>query len=33
VTFARGGRNLQRVNDAGAERRTGELWDEHGAPD
>src|SRR3954453_10411851 len=32
ATFARGGRNLQRVNDAAAERRTGELWDEHGAP-
>lgn len=27
ATFARGGRNLQRTHDAGAERRTAELWD------
>jgi hypothetical protein len=26
-TFARGGRNLQRIHDAGAERRTAELWE------
>lgn len=26
ATFARGGRNLQRTHDAGAERRTAELW-------
>ena len=30
ATFARGGRNLQRTHDAGAERRTAALWDEHG---
>jgi hypothetical protein len=30
ATFARGGRNLQRIGDAGAERRTAELWDAHG---
>jgi hypothetical protein len=29
ATFARGGRNLQRINDSGAERRTAELWEEH----
>jgi hypothetical protein len=28
-TFARGGRNLQRIHDADAERRTAELWAEH----
>ena len=27
--FARGGRNLQRIRDAGAERRTAELWAQH----
>jgi hypothetical protein len=26
ATFARGGRNLQRTHDRGAERRTAELW-------
>jgi hypothetical protein len=26
-TFARGGRNLQRIHDPGAERRTAELWE------
>lgn len=26
ATFARGGRNLQRTHDDGAERRTAELW-------
>ena len=26
ATFARGGRNLQRIHDAAAERRTTELW-------
>jgi hypothetical protein len=26
-TFARGGRNLQRIHDGEAERRTAELWD------
>jgi hypothetical protein len=26
ATFARGGRNLQRMHDAAAERRTAELW-------
>lgn len=26
ATFARGGRNLQRIHDAHAERRTAELW-------
>jgi hypothetical protein len=26
ATFARGGRNLQRINDAAAERRSAELW-------
>jgi hypothetical protein len=30
ATFARGGRNFQRINDADAERRTAELWSEHG---
>jgi hypothetical protein len=29
ATFARGGRNLQRTHDAGAERRTAELWEAH----
>jgi hypothetical protein len=29
ATFARGGRNLQRTHDAGAERRTAELWAAH----
>jgi hypothetical protein len=29
ATFARGGRNLQRIHDADAERRTAELWAEH----
>lgn len=28
ATFARGGRNFQRTHDAGAERRTAELWAE-----
>jgi hypothetical protein len=28
-TFARGGRNLQRIHDCEAERRTAALWDEH----
>jgi len=27
ATFARGGRNFQRIHDEGAERRTTELWD------
>jgi hypothetical protein len=27
ATFARGGRNLQRIHDDDAERRTAELWD------
>ena len=30
ATFARGGRNFQQTHDAGAERRTAELWREHG---
>jgi hypothetical protein len=30
ATFARGGRNLQRTRDDGAERRTAELWEQHG---
>lgn len=30
ATFARGGRNFQRIHDAGAEQRTVELWTEHG---
>ena len=29
ATFARGGRNLQRTHDTGAERRTSELWAGH----
>jgi hypothetical protein len=28
-TFARGGRNLQRINGERAERQTAELWDAH----
>lgn len=32
ATFARGGRNLQRTHDAGAERRTAELWAGGSAP-
>ena len=28
ATFARGGRNLQRIHDAGAERATAALWDD-----
>jgi hypothetical protein len=32
ATVARGGRNLQRTHDAGAERRTAELWAEHATP-
>lgn len=28
ATFARGGRNLQRIHDAAAERATARLWDE-----
>lgn len=31
ATFAHGGRNLQRTHDAGAERRTAELWAAHAA--
>ncbi|HEX6460458.1 MAG TPA: hypothetical protein VF032_16170 [Thermoleophilaceae bacterium] len=27
ATFARGGRNLQRMHDAAAERRTADLWE------
>ena len=30
ATFARGGRNLQRTHDDGAERRTATLWDRYG---
>ena len=30
ATFARGGRNLQRVNNDAAERRTTELWEREG---
>ena len=29
ATFARGGRNLQRIHGEHAEQRTAELWDEH----
>jgi hypothetical protein len=28
ATFARGGRNLQRIHDEAAERRTAELWED-----
>ena len=30
ATFARGGRNFQQTHDERAERRTAELWEEHG---
>jgi hypothetical protein len=30
ATFARGGRNLQRIHSGAAERRTAALWREHG---
>ena len=29
ATFARGGRNFQRIHDRGAERRSAELWVAH----
>jgi hypothetical protein len=32
ATFARGGRNLQRIGDEHAERRTAELWEREGGP-
>ena len=32
ATFARGGPNFQRTHDAGAERRTAELWRDHSPP-
>jgi hypothetical protein len=31
-TFARGGRNLQRIRSEAAERRTAELWNKHCLP-